>query len=144
MNSSAPTFTTIESTFATVASPAGVTAGLTYAFQKLRVNRLAAPMDMTAAGTSAPTAMAANAKPANQLGKIALKSAGTTSLLSLTFTPGRVGHVAEHGDQAQQHRVGRQHDGVLLMVSPLLEAKIPVSVCGYMNPASALPSARVA
>jgi hypothetical protein len=49
--------------------------------EKLRVKRLAAPMLMTAAGASAPMAIAAYAKPANPLGKSALKSAGTTSLL---------------------------------------------------------------
>ncbi len=32
----------------------------------------------------------------------------------------------------------------LRMVSPLLEAKMPVSVCGYMNAAIADPSASVA
>src|ERR1700722_18605844 len=43
----------------------------------LRVNRLAAAMDMIAAGTSAPMAMAANEKPANQEGNASRNSAGT-------------------------------------------------------------------
>src|SRR5471030_701995 len=76
--------TTSATSLATLASPAGDTAGFTYGFQKLRVNRLAAPIDITAAGTSAPMAMAANAKPLNQAGNSALNSAGTTSLLVLT------------------------------------------------------------
>src|SRR5258708_27024183 len=41
------------------------------------VNRFAAAMDMTAAGTSAPIEIAAKAKPANQLGNSRLISAGT-------------------------------------------------------------------
>jgi hypothetical protein len=53
----------------------------------LRVNRLAAPIDITAAGTSAPIAIAENAKPLNQLGNSALNSAGTTSLLFFTVMP---------------------------------------------------------
>lgn len=72
---------------ATFASPAGVTFGSTHTFQKLRVNRLAAPMLMTAAGTSAPIAIAAKAKPANQLGNSILNSSGTTSLLLASFNP---------------------------------------------------------
>ena len=41
----------------------------------LRVNRLAAAMDMIAAGTSAPMAIAPKATPANQLGKNDLRRA---------------------------------------------------------------------
>src|SRR5450830_430035 len=87
MKITAPNLTTSETTLATLASPTGVTFGLTYGFQKLRVNRLAAPIDITAAGTSAPMAIAANAKPANQLGNTALNKAGTTSLLLCTWIP---------------------------------------------------------
>ena len=84
MHSSAPTLTTSDATLATFSSCAGVTCAFTYGFQKLRVNRLAAPIDITAAGTSAPMATAENAKPANHDGNSALNSAGTTSLLLLT------------------------------------------------------------
>ena len=45
----------------------------------MRVNRLAAPMLITAAGTSAPIAIAENAKPANQDGNSVLNNMGTTS-----------------------------------------------------------------
>ncbi len=76
--------TASEASLATFSSCAGVTLAFTYGFQKLRVNRLAAPMDITAAGTRAPMATAENAKPANQEGNRALNSAGTTSLLLLT------------------------------------------------------------
>ena len=40
----------------------------------LRVNRLDAAIDMIAAGTSAPTAMAASAMPASQEGKLSRNS----------------------------------------------------------------------
>ena len=45
----------------------------------MRVNRFAAPMLMTAAGTSAPIAIAAKAKPANHSGNSVLNSIGTAS-----------------------------------------------------------------
>src|SRR5437667_80283 len=46
-----------------------------------RVNRFAVAMDITAAGTNAPMARAANANPANHDGKVALISAGIEPLL---------------------------------------------------------------
>ena len=45
----------------------------------LRVNRFAAAIDMIAAGTSAPIAIAANATPANQDGNAVWKKCGTAS-----------------------------------------------------------------
>src|SRR5258706_13602088 len=87
IQSNAPTLTTREVIFATLASPAGETEGSTYAFQKFRVKRFAAPIDMTDAGTKAPIATAANAEPANQPGNNALKSAGTVSLGLAGFMP---------------------------------------------------------
>src|SRR4051794_11812816 len=54
----------------------------------LRVNVFAAAIDMIAAGTSAPIATAANATPANQLGKESSNSCGMTSCgLGLPSTP---------------------------------------------------------
>ena len=47
------------------------------------MNRFAAAIDMIAAGTSAPMAMAANAIPANQLGNICWNSSGTIVLPSV-------------------------------------------------------------
>ena len=67
----------------------------------LRVNRLAAAMDMMAAGTSAPMTMAAKAIPANQLGKTRWNRNGTASCAfaplasTASGTPGGQGHVAE-------------------------------------------------
>lgn len=76
MKPSAPTFTASEASFAQRASSASVACGLKYAFQTLRVHKLAAAIDMTAAGTSAPTAIAANANPTNQCGNFAWNSTG--------------------------------------------------------------------
>ncbi len=45
----------------------------------LRVNRFDAAIDMIAAGTNAPIAIAENATPANQSGKIWSKRCGTAS-----------------------------------------------------------------
>src|SRR5262249_42288025 len=58
-----------------------------YSRQMLRVNRLAAAIDMMAAGTSAPTAMAAKQNPANHDGNIFTNKAGTTKLEDVTDTP---------------------------------------------------------
>jgi len=52
----------------------------------LRVHRLAAAIDMIAAGTSAPIAIAANAKPVNHDGNTAFKRAGTASVGECTRT----------------------------------------------------------
>src|ERR1700734_2886343 len=85
VNASGPSFTTREAFLATDASPAWLMPGSTDDFEILRVNRLAAPILITAAGTSAPIAIAENAKPANQDGNSALNRAGTTSLFDATL-----------------------------------------------------------
>ena len=48
----------------------------------LRVNRLAAAMDMNAAGTSAPMTIMAKATPVNQCGNMCSNRLGTTVLVS--------------------------------------------------------------
>ncbi len=53
----------------------------------LLASRLAAPIAMIAAGTSAPITIAAFATPANQSGKYFAKSSGTIALLSLVTIP---------------------------------------------------------
>ena len=80
----------LERSFAFEASWLGVMFGFTSGRQRLRVNRLAAPIDMIAAGTSALIAMAAAANPTNHDGKILLNSAGTTSLAACTWTPAAI------------------------------------------------------
>jgi len=62
----------------------------TNSFQTLRVNRLAAAMDITAAGTSAPMAIAAKATPRNQEGNMSTNSAGTAWFGSVTFSPAAI------------------------------------------------------
>ena len=102
----------------------------------LRVNRFAAAIDMIAAGTSAPMAMAAKAMPANQLGNIWSNSSGTIVLLSRArlaghrLHAGRDGHVAEQRDQPEQQAVGRQRPHVPLDHVAVLAASTPVMLCG--------------
>ena len=83
----APAFTTRETSLASVASSASDILGCTKGFQIFRVKVLAAPIDMMAAGTRAPIAIAANVKPANQDGNIFKNSCGTTSCGLLTTMP---------------------------------------------------------
>ena len=87
MTTSAPTLTTRLISLASCASCAGAMFGSTNGFQTLRVKVLAAPIPITAAGTSAPMAMPAKAKPANHPGNIASKSRGTAACGSLTAMP---------------------------------------------------------
>ena len=95
----------------------------------LRVNRLAAAIDMIAAGTSAPMPMAANATPANQLGNISWNSTGTTVLPSGFADrrhPGRDGHEAQQPHQPEHEGVDRQRAMFRLSMSRLLAASTPV------------------
>src|ERR1700694_923211 len=78
MNSSAPALTTSEVNLAICDSSRSLMFGRTYSRQMLRVNRLAAAIDMIEAGTSAPMAIAAKAKPTNQDGNICTNRPGTT------------------------------------------------------------------
>ena len=88
----------------------------------LRVNRLAAAIDMIAAGTRAPMPIAAKAMPTNQDGKLCRNSAGTAKLLPVLLEAGGVlrqlvdaggdREKAEQGQQAEQERIGRQQRGV--------------------------------
>ncbi len=80
-NTRAPTLTRSETTLLTVASSRRLIAGWTYSRQMLRLKRFAAAIDITAAGTSAPTAMAANATPVNQLGNMFWKRSAIALLL---------------------------------------------------------------
>src|SRR5260364_83943 len=75
INVNAPNLTSNDASFAFFVSCAGVTLWDTKGLYKLRVNRLAAPIDITAAGTSALIAIAAAEKPRNQEGKSRLISA---------------------------------------------------------------------
>src|SRR4029077_20521833 len=112
-------------------------------FQMLRVNVLAAPIDITAAGTSAPSAIAAKQKPANQSGNAQSTSCGTASCGVATFTPAAI---AISPSKAIKPRTNEYAGRVIVlkrMALPLEAASEPVSACGYMNNAIAEPIARV-
>ena len=70
-------------------------------------------MLITAAGTRAPMAIAAKAKPENQPENSALNSAGTTSFALSSFKFAACAHIAEQRQKAEQQRVGRQQDRIL-------------------------------
>src|ERR1700733_6275833 len=86
-NSSAPNFTTRETTFAIRDSSSGSIFRRTKAPYKFRVNRFEAAIDMIAAGTSAPIATAARQNPANHSGNIFRNSSGTAVFGSFVTTP---------------------------------------------------------
>src|SRR5579885_2988844 len=93
MKRTAPNFRTSEAHLATSDSARSEALGLMYSLKMLRVNRFAAAIDITEAGTSAPIEMAAKATPANQLGNCWRMSAGTApfaakdaSGVAFTFT----------------------------------------------------------
>src|ERR1700743_931400 len=90
ITASAPILTTNEASLASTDSSCGGLAGWTNGFQMLRVKVLAAPIDMTAAGTSAPSAIAAKQKPANQSGNAQSTSCGTASWGVSTLTPAAI------------------------------------------------------
>src|SRR5580698_8626017 len=87
ITTSAPTLTISDTSLAMVDSSTGVICGLTKGRHTLRVKVLAAPIDITAAGTSAPIAIAANEKPANQSGNTLSSNCGTASCGLATLTP---------------------------------------------------------
>jgi len=87
MNANAPTLTMSDKSFAMSVSWAADMLALTKGRQILRVKVLAAPIDITAAGTRAPMAIAAKEKPTNQSGNILRKSCGTTSWAFDSFSP---------------------------------------------------------
>src|SRR6476469_1599385 len=112
-----------------------------------RVNVLAAAIDMMAAGTSAPIAIAAKATPANHAGKESSNSCGTTSW-ALGFPSRPIGLVpaaiATHPSRARRPST-RLYAGRIAalrrIVLRLLDASAPVIECGYMNRAIADPRA---
>ena len=116
----------------------------------LRVNVLAAAIDMIAAGTSAPIAIAANATPVNQSGKKSSNSCGTTScglgrpsrpiglvLAAMATQPSRA------SSPSTNEYAGRM-EAFLRIVLRLPDERLAVTECGYMNSAIAEPRASVA
>ena len=116
----------------------------------LRVKRFAAAIDMIAAGTSAPMAMAANATPANHAGNMSSNSCGMTSW-ALASPSRPIGWVpaamATHPSRASRPST-KEYAGRIAalrrIVLRLLDDSEAVTEWGYMNSASAEPSASVA
>src|SRR6476469_3346452 len=116
----------------------------------VRVKVLAAAIDMIAAGTSAPIAMAAKATPANHDGNMSSKSCGMTSWpLTLPSRPtGLVpAAIATQPSRASRPRrkeyAGRIEAFLRIVLRPLADS-VAVTEWGYMNSAIAEPRARVA
>jgi hypothetical protein len=87
MIANAPILTTSEVSLATRASSSWVASRWRYSFHTLRVNRLADAIDMTAAGTSAPMAIAPKATPTNHDGKTLRKRSGTAKFAFVGLMP---------------------------------------------------------
>src|SRR5277367_4846094 len=112
-------------------------------FQMLRVKVLAAPIDMIAAGTRAPSAIAAKQKPANQSGNAQSTSCGTASCGVSTLTPAAIAISPSKAVNPSTKEYAGKAIVLKRMALPLEAASEPVSPCGYMNNAIAEPSASV-
>src|SRR6478609_9074195 len=116
----------------------------------LRVNVLAAALDMMAAGTSAPIAIAANATPANHEGKKASKSCGTTSWAwglpsrPIGFVPAAMATQPSRASRPSKKEYAGRIEAFLRIVLRLLADRVAVIEWGYMNSAMADPRASVA
>src|SRR3954454_10851471 len=113
----------------------------------LRVKRLAAAIDMIAAGTSAPIATAANATPANQLGNASSKNCGTTSCAlglpsrPIGLVPAAVAANPSSASSPSTSEYAGRIAALRRITFRLLDESTAVTECGYMNSASAEPSA---
>src|SRR3954454_9439132 len=107
----------------------------------LRVHRFAAAIDMMAAGTSAPMAMAANARPANQLGNSFSNSAGTDCCALVTLMPAAMAANPSSASSPSRKEYAGSSAALRRITDRFLAASTPVIECGYMNSASADPRA---
>src|SRR4051794_28347053 len=116
----------------------------------LREKVLAAAMDMMAAGTSAPIAIAAKATPANQPGKKSSKSCGMTSCGFGTpssptgLVPAAMATQPRSASRPSTKEYAGRIAALRRMVLRLPEERVAVTEWGYMNSAIAEPSPRVA
>src|ERR1700676_5214845 len=132
-NAKAPTLTSRETTLLTVASSARLIAGCTYSRQMLRLKRLAAAIDMIAAGTRAPTAMAANATPVNQLGNIFWKRSAMALLLPnalVGLMPAAMAMKPRSPISPSRKEYAGRNDALRLMTLWPLALKTPTRECG--------------
>src|SRR6184192_2387555 len=118
----------------------------------LRVHRLAAAIDMIAAGTRAPMPIAANAMPANHdenwlsnsSGTIVLPSGLPVAAFVSGLTPAVIATYPSSASRPSTSEYAGSATMFRLMTLRPREASTLVSECGYRNSASAEPSASVA
>ena len=111
----------------------------------LRVNVLAAAIDMIAAGTSAPIAIAAKATPANQLGKESSNSCGMTSWAlglpsrPIGLVPAAIATQPSRASRPSTKQYAGRIAALRRIVLRLGWTSVAVIECGYMNSAIAEP-----
>src|SRR5690348_4546184 len=116
----------------------------------LRVNVLAAAIDMMAAGTRAPIAIAANATPANHDGKLSSNSCGITSCAlglpsrPIGLVPAAIATQPRSASRPRTKEYAGRIEALRRMVLRLCDDRVAVTECGYMNSAMADPNASVA
>src|SRR4051794_33994592 len=116
----------------------------------LREKVLAAAIDMIAAGTSAPIAMAANATPANQPGKKSSNSCGTTSCglgapsRPTGLVPAAIATQPRRASNPSTKEYAGRMAALRRIVLRLPDDSVAVTEWGYMNNAIAEPRPRVA
>ena len=116
----------------------------------LRVKVLAAAMDMIAAGTSAPMAMAAKATPANHDGNESSNSWGMTSWAlglpssPIGLVPAAIATQPSRASRPSTKEYAGRIEALRRIVFRLELDRVAVIECGYMNSAMAEPNARVA
>ena len=111
---------------------------------------LAAAIDMIAAGTSAPIAIAANATPANHAGNMSSNSCGMTSCAlaspssPIGCVPAAMATQPSRASRPSTKEYAGRIAALRRIVLRLLDDSDAVTECGYMNSASAEPRASVA
>src|SRR6476659_7832338 len=116
----------------------------------LRVKVLAAAMDMIAAGTSAPMAMAAKATPANHEGNESSNSWGMTSWAfglpssPIGLVPAAMATQPSRASRPSTKEYAGRIAALRRIVLRLFDDSVAVTEWGYMNSAIAEPSASVA
>src|SRR6476620_1589382 len=115
----------------------------------LRVNVFEAAIDMIAAGTRAPIAMAAKATPANQLEKESSNSCGITSC-GLGFpsaptglVPAAIATQPSRASRPSTKEYAGRIEALRRIVVRLFEERVAVTEWGYMDSATAEPRASV-
>ena len=114
-NATAPTFAVSDTALAMRTCRLGVAVGWKYSTYTLRTKLVAAAIDITAAGTSAPTVIAPNTSPASGPGISRSTSIGTAASAppSRRPYPRRERRDAEEAEERQQSRPGGQRHGDL-------------------------------